>query len=57
LAFTNTVGSAVLTATLAALQVPAMTPVVNGRGEVMLEIEGISRMSGSTRELVFTNVP
>lgn len=57
LAFTNTVGAAALTATLAALQVPAVTPVVNGKGEIMLEIEGVARMSSTTRELVFQNVP
>ncbi len=57
LTFTNTVGGAVLVFTLAALQVGAVSPVVNGKGEIMLEIDGIARMSGSTRELVVTNAP
>ena len=52
LVFTSTVNSNhIMTITLAALQVERETPVASGRGEIVLPINGISRMSSSTKEI------
>lgn len=53
LVFTN--GGLSTTFTFATLQVPDMTPTVNGRGEMVLEQNGVARMSSTTRELVITS--
>lgn len=43
------------TFTLGKVQFPDMSPVVGGKGEIPLTLEGIARMTGSTRELVVTH--
>jgi len=43
------------TFTLGTLQVPPVTPTVNSKDEIVLEIEGIARMTGATREIVIQN--
>lgn len=49
-------GNYSLTFTLATLQFPDRGPVVRQRGgEIVYEIEGVARMSGSTKELVVVN--
>jgi hypothetical protein len=48
-------GAMSTTFTFAALQVPAMSPVVGGKQEIPLVLEMTARMSGSTRELVVTH--
>lgn len=53
LAFTN--GNTSLTFSMPALQVPSITPVATGRGEVVLQMSGVARKSGSTAELTVTN--
>lgn len=50
--FTNSTVS--LTFTFGVLQVAAVGPVVNSKGEIELEVEATARMTGSTRELVVT---
>lgn len=51
--FTN--GTITTTFTLGILQAPAITPVVGSKDEIVLLIEGIARMTGSTREIVIIN--
>ena len=41
--------------TFAALQVPAVSPVVGGKQEIPLTLEMTARMTGATRELVVTH--
>lgn len=41
--------------TMAAVQFPAMTPVVPGKGEVPLRMQGVARMTSTTKELVVTH--
>ena len=53
LAFTN--GNTSLTFSMPALQIPSRTPVATGRGEVVLQLAGTARKSGSTAELTVTN--
>jgi hypothetical protein len=53
LTFTN--GNTSLAFSMPALQVPSQTPVAVGRGEVVLQLEGVARKSGSTAELTVTN--
>lgn len=52
LTFTN--GTVSLTLSMAKVQIPKQSPVVGGRGEIMLPLQGIARKSGSTLELVTT---
>ena len=33
------------------LQVPAQTPIVSSKGEILLQLEGVARMAGANREL------
>jgi hypothetical protein len=40
-----------MTITLAALQIERETPTAGGRGEIVLPLNGISRMSSSTEEI------
>lgn len=40
---------------LGTLQSPSITPGVNGKGEVVINIQGVARKTGSTAELVVTN--
>jgi len=55
LVFTSTVDTnVVFTLTLATLQVEAESPTMNGRGEIMLNINGTARMSSATKEIVGT---
>ncbi len=49
-------GSLSATFDMAVVQFPRMSPVVAGRDEIPLQLEGIARMSGSTKELIITNV-
>jgi hypothetical protein len=51
--FTN--GNYSITFTLPALQVPAQSPVVGGRNEIMMPLQFTARKSGSTAELTVTN--
>ncbi len=51
--FTN--GTITTTITLGVLQVPDVTPVVNSKDETVLQIEGIARSTGATKEIAFTN--
>jgi hypothetical protein len=53
LVFTN--GGMSTTATFATLQAPARSPNVSGKSEVGMSLEMTARMSGSTREVVFTH--
>lgn len=55
LVFTN--GNRSLTFTYGKLQFPANSPVIAGKGEIPLTLDGIARMTGSTRELVVVNDP
>lgn len=55
LVFTN--GNRSLTFTYGKLQFPDNSPVVPGKGEIPLTLDGIARMTGTTRELVVTNDP
>jgi len=41
--------------TMAAVQFPAMSPVIPGKGEIPLKMTGIARMTSTTRELVVTH--
>jgi hypothetical protein len=52
-AFTN--GGYSTTFSLAKLQIPDMSPVVGGKGEITLEINGVAKKSGSTAELAVTH--
>lgn len=49
-------GSLSTTFTFGKIQFPAMSPVVAGKQEIPLTLEGIARMTSTTRELVVTNV-
>jgi len=52
LVFTSTVNSNhIMTITLAALQIERESPTAGGRGEIVLPLNGISRMSSSTEEI------
>lgn len=53
LAFTN--GNRSLTFTYGKVQFPDNSPVVAGKGEIPLTLDGIARMTSTTRELVVTN--
>src|SRR5262245_6621608 len=53
LAFTD--GPHHLTFTLAQVQFPDSSPVVAGKGEIFLRLEGTAKKSGSTSELVVVN--
>jgi hypothetical protein len=53
LAITN--GNRSLTFTYGKLQFPDMSPVIPGKGEIPLMLDGIARMTSTTRELVVTN--
>lgn len=53
LAFTN--GNRSVTFTYGKLQFPSNSPVVAGKGEIPLTLDGIARMTSTTRELVVTN--
>ncbi|MGQ0637320.1 MAG: phage tail tube protein [Planctomycetaceae bacterium] len=53
LAFVN--GGYATTFSLARLQTPDLSPVVGGRGEIVLQLRGIARKSGSTPELSITH--
>ncbi len=53
LAFTN--GSHNLTLTLAQVQFPDHSPVVAGKGEIFLHLDGRAKKLGSTSELVVSN--
>lgn len=53
LVLTNAAGK-ILTFSFAALQVPAKSPEVPGRSEILLPINGISRMLSTTKELIIT---
>lgn len=53
LVFTNSGYST--TFTLGTVQFPDMSPVISGKDEIPLSLEGIARMTGSTRELVVTH--
>lgn len=50
--FTNSTVS--LTFTYGVLQAPSVGPVVNGKGETVLQVDAVARMTGSTKELVVT---
>ncbi len=52
--FTNGGSATSILFSYAALEFPKETPVVDGRGEIWTPINGVSRMSGATRELVIT---
>lgn len=53
--FTN--GTKSVTFTIGTLQIPDRSPVVQSKGELFLQINGIAKMTGSTRELSVTNDP
>jgi hypothetical protein len=53
LVFTN--GGYSTTFSFATLQFPDLSPVVAGKGEIPLTLEGIARKSGSTAELIVTH--
>lgn len=53
LVFTN--GSYSTTFSFAALQFPDQSPVVGGKGEIPLQLEGIARKTGATAELTVTH--
>jgi hypothetical protein len=53
LVFTN--GNLSLTFSLTSLRIKQVTPSVNAKGEITLRVEGETRMSGATRELVVTS--
>lgn len=54
--YTNADATAsVLTFTYGALQFPASIPVVNGKGEIRMQLKGRALRTGSTLELSFTN--
>lgn len=55
LVFTN--GNRSLTFTYGKVQFPDNSPVIAGKGEIPLTLDGIARMTGSTRELVVVNDP
>lgn len=50
--FTNSTVS--ITFTFGVLQVASVGPVVNGKGETVLQVDAVARMTGSTKELVVT---
>lgn len=52
---TLTNGGYSTTFTMACVQFPSETPVVGGKGEVPLILNGVARMTGTTRELVVTH--
>ena len=53
--FALTNGGRSISFAVAALMVPDSSPVVGGPGEILLQLSGSARMSGSTRELVITS--
>ena len=53
--FTN--GTKSITFTIGTLQIPDRSPVVTSKGEVFLQISGVAKMTGSTRELSITSDP
>lgn len=53
LVFTN--GQMSTTFTFATLQVPAKSPVISGRGEIIMPLEMTARMASTTREIVVTH--
>jgi hypothetical protein len=53
--FTN--GTKSITFAIGTLQVPDRSPIISSKGEVFLQISGIAKMTGSTRELVITSDP
>lgn len=52
--FANAAGN-VLTFSFAALQAAGETPIIQGKTETLLEINGVARKSGSTAELIVSN--
>jgi hypothetical protein len=53
--FTN--GTKSITFTIGTLQIPDRSPVISSKGEIFLQINGIAKMTGSTRELSITSDP
>ena len=53
--FVLTNGGRSLTFTVGALAVPDSSPVVGGPGEILLEMSGIAKSTGSTKELSITS--
>jgi len=52
-AFTN--GNYSTTFSIAKLQIPDQSPVVDGRGEILLQLQGVAKQSSTTKELVITH--
>jgi hypothetical protein len=51
--FTN--GNYSTTFSIAKLQIPDQSPVVDGRGEILLQLQGVAKQSSTTKELVITH--
>ena len=51
--FTN--GNYSTTFSIARLQIPDQSPVVDGRGEILLQLQGVAKKSSTTNELVITH--
>ncbi len=51
--FTN--GNYSTTFSIAKLQVPDQSPVVDGRGEILLQLQGVAKQSSTTKELIITH--
>ena len=50
--FTN--GTISTTITLGVIQFPDVTPVMSNKDEIFLQLEGIARSTGATKEIAFT---
>ena len=51
--FTN--GNYATTFSIAKLQIPDQSPVVESRGEILLQLQGVAKQSSTTKELVITH--